>query len=678
VSSIQGVLTTGNAFAALSNVASTGTLTPSTVLQQSLTKETAQGQIFFWVRFSDGNYKQITDADFLSLTVATGFINSIALSVRNGNNFGTVPRNAENGNGEMISAAWQCSDGSALVIGSGLTQVKVDLPVPTSASLTVSGSQNKLTRSGDAAEGLNDGGTLGTSLSLFVTMSYQDGSTVTFTSDDRTSYTSSDDTLLSVTSTGVVSVPTSSTTSGKATVTVTFPTYTAGASLSASIELEVVLYASLQIAVNPYDGSQFYTSTITTLQQVQCTGIYQRGRAKLTAVLTDGKNVDVSTSTGSTVTSGTTPSISISGGSGSPFILIGEATGSSIITGGFKSTSTGSTITTTVLVVDTSVFVTAITDTTSWSIELGTTSFVGTRGSTKSLTARITFSDSTQFSNFRSASWITPSTYLMFASASTAYINLATDGTATLLENFYDLVDLTTSSTCASASIASVSTTISVYPNLDPSARDVDLGNSIGQQFTPITTLGGESTVNVYINSETRRLQFFKVTVLLETAKLQVVPGNCVVGSPGWSPRNFGCNDALETDKVIILGGPTSSLADAALGSSILVASFKVKSLVSAGVALIEGTIDDIIDRDASSGVSEQILGVAISVGRGYMKLSGERRRLLLMDDVYGNVTTVPHRGTKRPYTCLRGTPAFAAIDSRSLQPGDRSWNRTR
>jgi len=340
VSSIQGVLTTGNAFAALSNVASTGTLTPSTVLQQSLTKETAQGQIFFWVRFSDGNYKQITDADFLSLTVATGFINSIALSVRNGNNFGTVPRNAENGNGEMIIAAWQCSDGSASVIGSGLTQVKVDLPVPTSASLTVSGSQNKLTRSGDAAEGLNDGGTLGTSLSLFVTMSYQDGSTVTFTSDDRTSYTSSDDTLLSVTSTGVVSVPTSSTTSGKATVTVTFPTYTAGASLSASIELEVVLYASLQIAVNPYDGSQFYTSTITTLQQVQCTGIYQRGWAKLTAVLTDGKNVDVSTSTGSTVTSGTTPSISISGGSGSPFILIGEATGSSIITGGFKSTST--------------------------------------------------------------------------------------------------------------------------------------------------------------------------------------------------------------------------------------------------------------------------------------------------------------------------------------------------
>jgi hypothetical protein len=40
----------------------------------------------------------------------------------------------------------------------------------------------------------------------------------------------------------------------------------------------------------------------------------------------------------------------------------------------------------------------------------------------------------------------------------------------------------------------------------------VDLGNSIGQQFTPITTLGGESTVNVYINSETRRLQFFKVS----------------------------------------------------------------------------------------------------------------------------------------------------------------------
>jgi len=507
------VLTTGNTFAALSNVASTGTLTPSTVLQQTLTQETAQGQIFFWARFSDGNYKQITDAGFLSLTVATGFNNSIALSVSNGNNFGSVPTNAVTGDGNMIRAAWQCSVGSASVIGSGLTQVKVVLPVPTSASVTVSGSQKKLTRSGDAAVGLNDGGNLGTSLSLTVTISYEDNSTVTFTSDDRTAYTSSDDTLLSITSAGVVSVPTSSTTSGKATVTVTFPTYTAGASLSASIELEVVLYASLQITVNPYDGSQFYTSTITTLQQVQCTGEYQRGWAKLTAVLTDGKNVDVSSSTSSTVASGTTSSISISGVSGSQFILFGLATGSSIITGGFKSSSTGSTITTTVTVVDTSVNVTAITDTTSWSIGLGTTSFVGTKDSTKSLTARITFSDGTNFSNFRSASWITPSTYLTFASASTAYITLTTDGTAKLLENFYDPVDLTvSSSSCDSASIASVSTTISVYPNLNPSARDVDLGNSIGQQFTPITTLGGESTVNVYINSETRRLQFFKVS----------------------------------------------------------------------------------------------------------------------------------------------------------------------
>ena len=130
-----------------------------------------------------------------------------------------------------------------------------------------------------------------------------------------------------------------------------------------------------------------------------------------------------------------------------------------------------------------------------------------------------------------------------------------------------------------------------------------------------------------------------QVIVLLETAKLQVVSGSCAVGNPGWSPRNFGCNDALETDKVVILGGPTSTLADAALGSSILVASFKVKSLVDTGVALIEGTIDEIIDKDASSGTSEQILGVAISVGKGFMKLSGSRRRLLQAEDVYGNVT---------------------------------------
>jgi len=157
---MQGVLTTSSTFDAPSNVASDGTLTASTVLQQTLTQETAEGQIFFWAKFSDGKYKQINDADFLNLTVVDSFANSIALSVSSGNNFGIVPTNAVTGDGEMISAAWQCSNSSQSIIGSGLTQVKVVLPVPTSASVTVSGSQTKLTRLGDAAVGLNDGGNL--------------------------------------------------------------------------------------------------------------------------------------------------------------------------------------------------------------------------------------------------------------------------------------------------------------------------------------------------------------------------------------------------------------------------------------------------------------------------------------------------------------------------------------
>eukprot|EP00976_Prorocentrum_cordatum_P025380 515575-Prorocentrum_minimum.AAC.1 len=106
------------------------------------------------------------------------------------------------------------------------------------------------------------------------------------------------------------------------------------------------------------------------------------------------------------------------------------------------------------------------------------------------------------------------------------------------------------------------------------------------------------------------------------------------------------------TQQVVIIGGPTSELADAALGSYLLVASFEVEALEDSGEALIEGTINDLIDLDPSTGASDGISNATISAGRGYLRIAVDARRRLLHSDsergVTGGVARHPRHGVAR------------------------------
>jgi hypothetical protein len=165
-----------------------------------------------------------------------------------------------------------------------------------------------------------------------VTVTFEDSTTRDFTLDPRTSYTIISSNNLATISGRTLTANPSATGNGTVTVLVSFPgTY----GVSATINVTVVVFSSFTLQAYPYPTYSGSVAT-QTLEQIHCSGVFQRAQARLVALFSDGQSIDVSSS--ASFASSNTSVASFQNSQ----IIVGAKAGTTTITGTYSSrTSNG-------------------------------------------------------------------------------------------------------------------------------------------------------------------------------------------------------------------------------------------------------------------------------------------------------------------------------------------------
>ena len=286
------------------------------------------------------------------------------------------------------------------------------------------------------------------------------------------------------------------------------------------------------------------------------------------------------------------------------------------------STWSGQAATTALTASNERVYVTAIAPFTTWS-SANQKTFQGYNSDTQTVAAKLTFSDNTIFPDALGSditSYLTTEQYLAFASSVPAAISVAADGIATLHQNWHNLVDITTSSTCPDNSIAAallVSEDEAVAANRNAPLGDLDLGIATGLQYGGGVSAGETFDVAVRINSQTANLLAFQIRIAFDGDVFEATA--CSQGS-GWKAA-WGCTLNDPVDRVLVVG---SSKASTARGAAVLVATIthRVKAgFTEARLSPIGGDIEAMTRGDA---VEE---AASIAAGAGNVKVNGPSRR---------------------------------------------------
>ena len=516
----------------------------------------------------------------------------------------TVPVGATSACGPLLSASLldEC-DGSILTTGSAV--VDVTIPLPTSITLgPENDSQRRITRASNDASLAPIG--LPQSVQLTVRVGFEFGDDRIVTTDDRTQYNVTQNAHLASMSTetpGLLVVNELASGSGNVTVEISF------AGLKASVQVKVVSLSSVELSLHPFPSYTGSTGVaVTSIFPLACTGAYQRAVPSAVALLSDGASVDITaeatfTSTNSYILQVTTANHRIRGvRAGAAAIQASFGANSSAVYG--------------IVVSDTPVSVAEVHLETPFSAQSTFSSEVST---TKSLTARVVWSDGTQYLNAvngPSASWAEPSLYLAFTSDVPSAVAVSGDGVATLLANHDQEVVLTASASCAGDLPAAG--TQSIAANLLPANGDVDLGAPYGPQFPSGLSVGETFDVAVRIRAD-QALKGYDIMLSFDDSVVHVATDDdCAMGSDWADAWGCGVNNMGATDEVLVQGSSATGTSTGTL--EVAVITFTV---VGNGVSGITGYITEMI---RASGADEATNLVA---GEGEVVIGGGRRRQL-------------------------------------------------
>jgi len=225
--------------------------------------------------------------------VAPSFVDKLSIVAGSGSTPTSVflkPNSVTFPDSDALTSTWnEACTGLPIASGSG----KMFALLARIASASVAVSNNYISHSSNSAT--LPPANVPTTLQLTVKIRYVGDITVDFTEDSRTVYTITNGTAFaSVSSTGLVTV-TDAGQYGTITVEVTFPDYTEAGSLKASRSIYSVGVDSLTLIATPYPAYSTSTeSQTTTLNQIQCSGLYQYASLIAKLKLTDGSELVVS------------------------------------------------------------------------------------------------------------------------------------------------------------------------------------------------------------------------------------------------------------------------------------------------------------------------------------------------------------------------------------------------
>jgi hypothetical protein len=545
-----------------------------------------------------------------------------------------VPFDAVSASGPILGVAWfpsgVCMNSSYAMSPYTQTNFSLDVTPPVAKEMLATVSNAFIVCTGDAAT--HTGADYPATTQLAVSLKFKTKTMSNLAGDSRVKYVVSDETLFTVDGkTGKVTANSNGNV-GKASVRITF----AGQPVSKVVEVEVTKLASITLKVTPYPAYSGSTSvSVARLSKIGCTGVYQSAVLGFVATLANGKSKALAGDIVSVTLDDTTTGFTVSGGSDR--VVTPNAAGQSTVVAKFG--PSGGQMESNKL--DISSSNTLVTLKTIDGLRLGAslTTLAGVRHKqTAQLLASVTLSDDRKYTVAMGADG-TPALpgLLRFTSSASAviYVN-AVKGTATLLDNHFEAVKLTAASSCADVS-PSVSTTITMFANLEPVAADADVGARTGVPI-PAQTTGSEFVVDVRVHTGSKTLQSFNVLVAYESDDLELVDTTNAVPSsqgsaefkPGSSTGNTGlealCAGAkLGTDCAIAVASITNSKVRGI--ATIFQIKFKVKS-GAAATTRFSGIAEQLLDTSPWGGETIGVKTTVFDAGKIVVSITdGDRRR---------------------------------------------------
>eukprot|EP00899_Mesostigma_viride_P011960 jgi/Mesvir1/20765/Mv07886-RA.1 len=579
-------------------------LAPQVLLQQQLTFEGAEAIIVGYATLTDGSRQEVLANDGLVLEPIAGM--PPVLGLRFVVPFGSASSCL------AFRGRWMSCSGAVVITGEGVLSVNVSSPV----NITVTPGAGAITRAGDPAQ--FPPASVPTSTPLVVLVGYEDGTTRDFSNDTRVVYSVDVpfSTVVRAENGSVYVVATDGSSDwGVATVTVTIPSLSAN--VSATTTVAIVGLQRLQLLAYPLPAYPGMTPTTTLRQVLSCTGIFQRATPQVTAVLTDGSSLVVTSL--STLTSGSPGVVALQGG-----VLVPLAPGTSALVARFNGASSAPLL---VTVTQSPANPSSVSITTVFT--QGT--FKGVPGSTRALDVSVVFDDGTRYPSVRAVGYVPVALLLSFASSDAARASINATGVANLLRNHAPLtrVQLSVTTRCDNP----VTSSVDVVPNLDPALGDVDLGSRFGFMYEQLR-VGQEVVVDVRVNAATAALLSFQVTLFLDPASLAAV--SCAQG-PDWE-GSFECTVNNPVNEVLFLGANSGSVKR---GAELTVGSVRLRALAP-GVIPLTCAIEVMIRADDVDPVP-----VSVFAGAGSLVVSAaptlSRRRDLLAADTQDDTLALPN-----------------------------------
>eukprot|EP00966_Prymnesium_polylepis_P096734 2241082-Prymnesium_polylepis.1 len=563
-------------------------------LVQSFSREGDSGTLMAIVAFSDGTERTLPASELSFNSTTSG----LDVALQGGAWRATVAVGATLACGQYLTVDWRVCN-QAVASGVGV----VNLKMPSVVAITVVVQASRLAAPDDSATASPI--SIGSSATVSVQASFSDGSSKDFSSDSRTEVVvaTASAACAQITSGNVVSIL-SGATCDRVYVVASLPSL-AGA-MDATTSVAVVQFSTLQLTVLPYPSYQGYSSqSVASFGRLGGSNYFQRGQLQVSALLSDGSLIAISSQ--STVTS-TTPLVLSVAGLGSTWELAPSTVGTAQVNVSFGAHSSLVSLP----VLNESVAVTAVSLTLS-NVNAGNDyTFAALFESPRSSSVSLSFADGTVVPDVSSLSWVPLSALVEFSSANPAAILADASGSYTLLGNDYALVALTASYTYDT----SVNDVLRVAANLAADVGGVDLGQQLGLQFAQS---GSFVDVPVYGNSLDGALINYQVEVYFDPSIFAAT--TCVTGAL----NGFTCtlNDPLERAKLI-----ATDVSSTATGANVHLGTFTLRVRAS-GVTYINGTIVEFVRTAWGSGNELRSSLEPIVAGAGYADVHSSARRQL-------------------------------------------------
>ena len=615
-------------------------------VQQMFDFEGVQGTAIAAAVFSDGTRVLLDDSQ-----VSFSSLQSNVVEVS-----GTTVRALASGGGDIIQAVWNPpSECGTNPIATGLATVSVNIPLPTSISVSLS--SPLLAAPGSTANLIG----VSTSSTLRVIARYADERAQDLTLDNRTIYNTPNNVDLTIDGGGVtLTTNANATLVGDYSISISFTQFQG---VMQAANFTIVNVADISLIANPYP---FFpgSSSMSVRALAPIANISQRQQVviRANAVLSNGNTIDISTNAGlefrlETRRTSLRNSAMITRSAMLNILSFREASpfGTLTVRAVFREVGTNNPLILNIITAAVQIREIRISP-------FPDNTFRGIIDATQhQVIVSLTFDDRTQLVNLDLSRDTMYSGLVRFSAFPSSSLTINSE---TALATLRGNSQLSPAQIFVNSRTLNISQSLSVACNLDPDVGDVDLGSSTGIPV-PMSSVSDRISMTVRVNSGTSILDSIDLDITFDPSIIRAI--SAVQGSDWPSTGLF----AFRTDDPIhlISFGGTLVGSTPVRGTSLHLATITFEA-VGAGVTNISGLVRTLAEQRPNGSASIGVVPRAFTAGAIQTIITGSRRRRSA--DLHD--FAVPHVRSRRQ-SAVCPSPPCASCNPQGRETGDVDGN---